>query len=342
MIKFLTLAFALCLSAAAAHAQAVAGRPTLFMATAVNATNPNAQVITTSGGFTNTALNIVCANFTAPNTGNATVAVDGKAALAVQTQIPGGLSPLGGNELMGYQCLQVNVGATSFVLGGIHGGITVNPAAHNVTSAEWTYGWTFVCVATGCNLTFPAVNTLSGQGGVTIATIGVQATLTPATSSGDAINAGQVGGGAANAAVTFPADMQSFIITTGANALTVPMGPVRDASFAWMPGMDLNKATTGFGVKRSATPLIVYAINCENDIVESAGSMQFYQQTANGAINAGTTIGSAFNMTAGALAEATNLLGTSTVVVAANSWIGAAVTPSSTALGQGRCNVSFR
>jgi hypothetical protein len=228
------------------------------------------------------------------------------------------------------------------VLGGVTGGITVNPGAHPVTIAEWSYGQTFVCLIAGCNLTFPAVSTLPNQGGVNLATVGVQATLTPAAASGDAINAGQVGGGAANAAVTFPADMQSFVATSGANALTVPMGPVRDASFAWMPGMDLNKATTGFGVKRSATPLIVYAINCENDIVESAGSMQFYQQTANGAINAGTMIGSAFNMTTGALAEATNLLGTSTVVVAANSWIGAVVTPSSTALGQGRCNVSFR
>jgi hypothetical protein len=262
--------------------------------------------------------------------------------LTVQRQVPGALNNLGGGELTGYQCLQVNAAGTGLVLGGVAGGITLNPAAHNVTAAEWSYGQTFVCIAAGCNLTFPAVNTLPNQGGVNLATVGVQAILTPAAASGDAINAGQIGGGAANAAVTFPADTQSLVVTGGANALSVPMGPVRDASFAWMPGMDLNKATTGFGIKRSATPLIVYAINCENDIVESAGSMQFYQQTANGAINAGTTIGSAFNMTTGALAEATNLLGTSTVVVAANSWIGAAVTPSSTALGQGRCNVSYR
>jgi hypothetical protein len=185
---------------------------------------------------------------------------------------------------------------------------------------------------------------LPNQGGVNLATVGVQATLTPAAASGDAINPGQIGGGAANAAVTFPADMQSLVVNGGANTLSVPMGPVRDASFAWMPGMDLNKATTGFGVKRSATPLIVYAINCENDIVESAGSMQFYQQTANGAINAGTFMGTSFSMTTGALTEATNLLGTpaTPVVVPANYWIGAAVTPSSTALGQGRCNLSYR
>jgi hypothetical protein len=341
MIKLFGIALALCLAAGTANAQAVAGRPTLFMATAVNATNPNAQIITTSGGFTNTALNIVCANFTTPNTGPATVRVDTAGALPVQTQVPGALALLNGNELIGYQCLQVNVGTTSFVLGGVHGGITVNPAGHPVTSAEWTYGQAFICTIPGCNLTFPAVNTLSGQGGISIATVGVQATLTPAAA--DQINTGQVGGSAAaGGVVTFPADTQSLVVNGGTNALSVPMGPVRDASFAWMPGMDLNKATTGFGVKRSATPLIVYAINCENDIVENVGTMQFYQQTANGAINAGTTMGSAFNMTTGALAEATNLLGTSTVVVAANSWIGAVVTPSTNAAGQGRCNVSFR
>jgi hypothetical protein len=341
MTKLLALAFALCLAASAANAQAVAGRPHLFMATAVGGT-ANAQTVTTGGGFANTAMDIVCANFTAPNTAAATVKVDLAAALPVQRQVPGGLVALGGNELTGYQCLQVNTAGTGFVLGGVAGGITPNPGAHTVTGPEWTYGQTFVCSVAGCNLTFPAVSTLPNQGGVNLATVGVQATLTPAAGSGDAINAGQVGGGAANAAVTFPADMQSFVATSGANALSVPMGPVRDASFAWMPGMDLNKAATGFGVKRSATPLIVYAINCENDIVESAGAMQFYQQTANGAINAGTQMGIAFNMTTSALAEAANLLGTSTVVVAANSWIGAAVTPSSTALGQGRCNLSYR
>jgi hypothetical protein len=342
-MKLLALVLALCLAAGAAHAQAVAGRPTLFMATSVGGT-ANAPAITTAGGFTNTAMNIVCANFTTPNTGPVNLAVDGKTALPVQRQVPSGLVPLGGGELTGYQCLQVNTAASGFVLGGVTGGITVNPTPtpHPVTGAEWTYGQTFVCT-TACSLTFPAVSTLPNQGGVNLATVGVQATLTPA--AGDQINAGQVGGSAAaGGAVTFPADTQSLVVNGGTNALSVPMGPVRDASFGWMPGMDLNKATTGFGVKRSATPLIVYAINCENDIVESAGSMQFYQQTANGAINAGTTMGTSFSMTTGALTEATNLLGTpaTPVVVAANSWIGAAVTPSSTALGQGRCNVSFR
>jgi hypothetical protein len=312
------------------------------MATAVGGT-ANAQTITTGGGFNNTAMDIVCANFTTPNTGNATVAVDGKAALPVQTQIPGGLSPLGGNELLGYQCLQVNVGATSFVLGGVHGGITVNPAAHPVTGAEWTYGQTFVCSLAGCNLTFPAVNTLSGQGGVGIATIGVQATLTPAAASGDAINAGQIGGGAANAAVTFPADMQSFIITTGANALSVPMGPVQPLSFAWLPGMDLSVAANGFGIGRTTTPRIFYVISCQNDVVATAGSMQFYQQTASGPINAGTMIGNPFLLTATAGVESLNLLPAAGVVVPANYWVGAKVTGSDTSkLGQGRCNASFR
>jgi hypothetical protein len=341
-MKLLALALALSLAAGAAHAQAVAGRPTLFMATSVGGT-ANAQTITTSGGFTNTALNIVCANFTTPNTGAATVKVDTALALPVQRQLAStGLAPLGGGELTGYQCLQVNNASppTGFVLGGVTGGITVLSGSHAVTVAEWTYGQTFVCTA-ACSLTFPAVSTLPNQGGVNLATVGVQATLTP--NAADQINAGQIGGSAAaGGAVTFPADTQSFVANGGANTLTVPMGPVRDVAFAWMPGMDLNKATTGFGVKRSATPLIVYTINCENDIVESAGSMQFYQQTANGAINAGTTMGTSFSMTTGALAEATNLLGTTPVVVPANYWIGAVVTPSSTALGQGRCSVSFR
>jgi hypothetical protein len=340
-MKILALIFALCLAAGAAHAQAVAGRPTLFMATAVNATNPNAQTITTSGGFTNAPLNIVCANFTVPNTGAATVKVDAAVALSVQRQVvPTGLVNLGGGELTGYQCLQVSTvtPTPTFVLGGVTGGITVNPVAHPVTVAEWAYGQTFVCVA-ACSLTFPAVGTLPNQGGVNLATIGVQATLTPNTA--DQINAGQVGGSAvAGGAVTFPADAQSFVANGGANALSVPMGPVQVLPFAWLPGMDLSVATNGFGIGRTTTPRIFYVISCENDVVATAGSMQFYQQTPSGAISAGTAMGSAFNMTTGALAEAANLL-SAAVPVPANYWIGAKVTGSST-VGAGRCNASYR
>jgi hypothetical protein len=340
----LVFAIALALSLIApdlAQAQAVAGRPHLFMATAVGGT-ANAQTITTGGGFNNTAMDIVCANFTTPNTGPATVSVDGKLpALPVQRQVPSGLVALGGNELTGYQCLQVNTAGTGFVLGGVAGGITVVSGSHPVTGGEWTYGQTFVCIAAGCNLTFPAVNTLPNQGGINLATVGVQATLTPAAGSGDAINAGQVGGGAANAAVTFPADMQSLVVTAGANALTVPMGPVRVQSFAWLPGMDLSVAGNGFGVMRTLSVSIVYAISCENDIAGSAGSMQFYQQTASGPINAGTLMGNPFLLTATAGIESLNLL-TTAVAVPANYWIGAKVTPSPGTTGQGRCNVSFR
>jgi hypothetical protein len=341
-MKLLALALALCLAATTAHAQAVAGRPHLFMATAVGAANPNAQTITTGGGFNNVPMDIVCANFTTPNTGAATVSVDGKLpALSVQRQVPSGLVNLGGNELTGYQCLQVNTAGTGFVLGGVTGGITVNPTPtpHPVTGAEWTYGQTFVCT-TACSLTFPAVNTLPNQGGVNLATVGVQATLTPA--SGDQINPAQIGGSAApGGAVTFPADTQSFVANGGANALTVPMGPVQVLPFAWLPGMDLSVATNGFGIGRTTTPRIFYVISCENDVVAAAGSMQFYQQTPSGAISAGTAMGSAFNMTTGALTEALNLLPAAGVVVPANYWIGAKVTGSSTA-GAGRCNASYR
>jgi hypothetical protein len=314
------------------------------MATAVGGT-ANAQTVTTGGGFANTAMDIVCANFTTPNTGSATVAVDGKAALTVQRQVlPTGLVNLGGGELTGYQCLQVSTATPTptFVLGGVTGGITVNPGAHPVTVAEWTYGQTFVCIA-ACNLTFPAVINLPNQGGVNIATVGVQATLTPAAASGDAINAGQIGGGAANTAVTFPADIQSFVVNGGANALSVPMGPVQPFSFSWLPGMDLSVAANGFGVYRTTTPRIVYVISCENDVVSNAGSMQFYQQTASGLIGAGTTISSSFNMvTSAAGTESANLLTTVPTVVPANYWIGAKVTGGPITAGAGRCNGSFR
>jgi hypothetical protein len=312
------------------------------MATAVGGT-ANAPTITTGGGFNNTAMDIVCANFTTPNTGAATVSVDGKLpALPVQRQVPGGLVALGGNELIGYQCLQVNTAGNGFVLGGVAGGITVLSGSHPVTGPEWTYGQTFVCIAAGCNLTFPAVNTLPNQGGVNLATVGVQATLTPA--SGDQINPGQIGGSTGNGiAVTFPADMQSLVVNGGANTLSVPMGPVQAFSFAWLTGMDLSVAANGFGVHRTTTPRVVYVISCENDIVAGAGSMQFYQQTASGLIGAGTTISSAFNMTTTAGTESANLLTTIPTVVPANYWIGAKVSGGPLSpTGQGRCNGSFR
>jgi hypothetical protein len=332
------------LATQAAHAQAVAGRPHLFTATAVSGT-ANAPTITTGGGFNNTAMDIVCANFTTPNTGPVnTLAVDGKPGLPVQRQVPGGLIALGGNELTGYQCLQVNTAGTGFVLGGVAGGITVNPTPtpHPVTGAEWTYGQTFVCT-TACSLTFPAVSTLPNQGGVNIATIGVQATLTPA--SGDQINPAQIGGSTGpGGAVTFPADTQSFVANGGANTLSVPMGPVQAFSFAWLTGMDLSVAANGFGVHRTTTPRIVYVISCENDVVASTGAtMQFYQQTASGAIGSGTMMGTPFNMTTGALTEAANLLPAAGVVVPANYWIGAKVSGGPLSpTGQGRCNGSFR
>jgi hypothetical protein len=340
MMKLCSIALALCLAADAAHAQAVAGRPHLFMATAVGGT-ANAPTITTGGGFANVPMDIVCANFTTPNTGPVnTLVVDGKPGLPVQRQVPSGLINLGGNELTGYQCLQVNTAGTGFVLGGVAGGITPNPGLHTVTGAEWTYGQTFVCSVAGCNLTFPAVNTLPNQGGVNLATVGVQATLTP--NPADQINPAQIGGSAApGGAVIFPADTQSFVANGGANALTVPMGPVQILPFAWLPGMDLSLATNGFGIGRTTTPRIFYVISCENDVVGTIGSMRFYQQTPSGAISAGTAMGSAFDMTTGALAEAANLLPAAGVVVPANYWIGAKVTGSSTA-GAGRCNASFR
>jgi hypothetical protein len=342
-MKLLALALALCLATQAAHAQAVAGRPHLFTATAVGGT-ANAQTVTTGGGFNNVAMDIVCANFTTPNTGAAAVSVDGKLpALPVQRQVvPTGLVALGGGELTGYQCLQVNTAGTGFVLGGVTGGITVLSGAHPVTVAEWTYGQTFVCIAAGCNLTFPAVSTLPNQGGVNLATVGVQATLTP--NAVDQINTGLIEGStAAGGAVAFPADTQSLVVNGGANALSVPMGPVQYFPFAWLPGMDLSTATNGFGVGRTATPRTVYAIRCQNDVVSNAGSMQFYQQTASGLIGAGTAISSSFNMvTSAAGTESANLLTTVPTVVPANYWIGAKVTGGPITAGAGRCNVSFR
>jgi hypothetical protein len=207
-----------------------------------------------------------------------------------------------------------------------------------VTVAEWTYGQTFVCIA-ACNLTFPAVINLPNQGGVNIATVGVQATLTPA--AGDQINAGLIEATGSGNPVTFPADTQSFVANGGANALSVPMGPVQYFPFAWMPGMDLSVAANGFGIGRTATPRTVYAIRCQNDVVSNAGSMQFYQQTASGPIGSGTIMGNPFLMTATAGTESANLL-TSAVPVPANYWIGARVTGGPITAGAGRCNVSFR
>jgi hypothetical protein len=74
-------------------------------------------------------------------------------------------------------------GSTVLCPGGVvqSGGMVVAGTTQTVTAAQWNAGTTFVVTTAGQTITLPTTNTLSGNGGIAIQTIGQSATLAAAS-----------------------------------------------------------------------------------------------------------------------------------------------------------------
>jgi len=314
----------------------------------------NAQTIATPtpSGFTLTDGYTVRARIGSglTNTGSVTLNVASTGAQPAMVQTDAGTVALVGGELAAGALVDFTyqTSCTCYATNALTGaGITANPSAVTVSATQWAYGHIFVFTSSGLTLTLPSAATLASNGAVVIQTIGVLATLTP--QSTDAINNGQVGGGALGAAITIPADTFTVVSTSGVagtTAFSAPLGPVQYAPLTWGNGENLS--TNPLPIMRFATPRIVYGVRCLPTALEStAATVDIYSFASGGTLPpaGGVKINtSAGNVGTGGTAGTEQDLGVTTTTVPAAYWlilVGSGTWPSTPA-GAGACQVTYR
>ncbi len=326
---------------------ATGGLSNFFTTTAATSGGPTVYALA-MGGYAATAGNYVCtASFTPTNGVNPTLNVNTTGAAPIQLLTSTGLISLAGGELPAGKPACFSYDGTNYVYQSslvaappIYGGGTVN-------AAQWAGCQAYVITAASQTVILPASTGLPTGGCVDITTIGVTATLAPAGSSGDAIDNGQVGGGAANASITLPADFAGQVTysgTPGVTAFLIPLGPVQYFPLSWGVGQDMSLNTGGIDFGRFATPRVVYGVKCKNNTLAGAAqTMTFrYQTDAGGTMAAGTPIGaSTFDMNANLGVEQTINLTSIPLLVPAAYSVGSTVSGSATA-GSGRCQYTYR
>jgi hypothetical protein len=323
------------------------GSGNFFTSAAATTGGPVTYALAMSG-YTATAGNIVCTpNFTPSNGSAPTLNVNATGAKAIKLVSGTGLLTPQNSEIpnAGQVCFMYD--GTNYVL---QTALNAPPplfVTDTVTASKWATCQTYVISTASQTITLPTSTGLAPGGCINIQTIGVTATLAPTGASGDAINNGQIGGGAANASITLPADLPltqvTYSGTPGVTAYSIPLGPVQYADLSWIVGQDLSIATNGVRIVRYAVPRIIYSIRCIMDTAEgSVQSVNFKDQTASGTIAAGTNIVSApFDATTAAGTEVSLTLSASPLLIPANYWIGA-VASGSSATGAGGCQVTYR
>jgi hypothetical protein len=319
------------------------GSSTVFTGTV---TSSSGTVYTmTAAGYAATAGNIVCTpSFTPANGANPTLNIAGTGAKNIKFLTATGLVSPVNSEIP-------NTGPVCFMYDGTNEVLQtalVSPVpltgTDTVTAPKWAGCQSYIISSAAQTITLPASTGLPTGGCITVQTIGVTAQLTP--TSGDAVDNGLLGGGAANVSITIPADLTTIVSysgTPGVTAFLVPLGPAQYFPMTWGVGQDLSLDTGGIDFGRFATPRVVYGVKCKNATAAGGGqAMTFKYATDAQTIAGGTTIGaSTFDMTAAAGTETTINLTSIPLLVPAAYSLGGTVSGSSTT-GSGRCQFTYR
>ena len=318
-----------------------------FTTNAATTGGPTVYALALTGYATNAGNYICTASFTPTNGANPTLNPNTTGPKPIQLLTSTGLVSLAGGEIPNAKPACFIYDGTNYIYQSIQVAAPPLFATDTVTLPKWVGCQSYVITTAAQTITLPTSTGLPTGGCVNITTIGVTAQLAPTGASGDAIDNGQVGGGAANAAITLPADFSGQVTysgTPGVTAFSIPLGPVQYAPLSWGVGADLSLNTGGIDFVRFATPRVVYGVKCKNNtLAGTAQTMTFkYQTDAGGTMATGTTISSApFDMNANLGLEQTITLTSSPLPVPAAYSVGSTISGSSTA-GSGRCQYTYR
>jgi hypothetical protein len=246
------------------------GTPVSFTGTTTGSANTYLLTTVPSSGFVLSNQPVIEAAFNAANTGASTINVDSTGAVAIDVQTPLGLSALVGGEIAAgntMRTLQYNSAASVYVLKNQLGAPVSDPCtSQTITAAQWAAGFTCTITAASQALTFPAVTTLSPQGGVFINSVGQYFTATPAAADG--INAGSV-----NTSVVFGPG--SYTVTssgtsggTTSTGLQVAGGArAIPIAISWLPGQNLAAAALPIANLQNTNGWMISKITCTPEVV---------------------------------------------------------------------------
>jgi hypothetical protein len=246
------------------------GTPVSFTGTTTGSANTYLLTTVPSSGLVLSNQPVIEVAFNAANTGASTINVDSTGAVAIDVQTPLGLSALVGGEIAAgntMRTLQYNSAASVYVLKNQLGSPVSNPCtSQTITAAQWAAGFTCTITAASQTLTFPAVTTLSPQGGVFINSVGQYFTVTPAAADG--INAGSV-----NTSVVFGPG--SYTVTssgtsggTTSTGLQVAGGArAIPIAISWLPGQNLAAAALPIANLQNTNGWMISKITCTPEVV---------------------------------------------------------------------------
>lgn len=144
----------------------------------------------------------------------------------------------------------LNIQGRLLINGSVAGGVTVPATTMTISASDWAAGHVYTITTSGQTITFPASNTLSANGGVTIMAVGGAATLHP--NAGDQING-------ATADFTVPPGTVSVVTSDGAGHLYAS-GEAKIFPLSWGPGMNLSAAPIPLITRNFSTT--VTSISC--------------------------------------------------------------------------------
>jgi hypothetical protein len=274
---------------------ASASAPAAYSATTTNSSNAYtlASVFPSSGCALANAPT-VHVTFNAVNTGAATLTGCGGTTVPIEVQTPSGLSALVGGEIAASNTERIvtyNVAATDWVLANQLGSPVSNPCtSQTITAAQWAAGFTCTITAASQTLTFPAVTTLSPQGGVFINSVGQYFTATPAAADG--INAGAV-----NTSVVFGPG--SYTVTssgtsggTTSTGLQVAGGArAIPIAISWLPGQNLAAAALPIANLQNTNGWMISKITCTPEVVAGGtATIDLWEAPSGTALGSGTKL----------------------------------------------------
>jgi hypothetical protein len=270
------------------------GTPVSFTGTTTGSANTYLLTTVPSSGFVLSNQPVIEAAFNAANTGASTINVDSTGAVAIDVQTPLGLSALVGGEIAAgntMRTLQYNSAASVYVLKNQLGAPVSDPCtSQTITAAQWAAGFTCTITAASQTLTFPAVTTLSPQGGVFINSVGQYFTVTPAAADG-------VNGGSVNTSAPFGPG--SYTVTssgtsggTTSTGLQVAGGArAIPIAISWLPGQNLAAAALPIANLKNTNGWMISQITCTPEVVAGGtATIDLWEAPSGTALGSGTKL----------------------------------------------------
>jgi hypothetical protein len=270
------------------------GTPVSFTGTTTGSANTYLLTTVPSSGFVLSNQPVIEAAFNAANTGASTINVDSTGAVAIDVQTPLGLSALVGGEIAAgntMRTLQYNSAASVYVLKNQLGAPVSDPCtSQTITAAQWAAGFTCTITAASQTLTFPAVTTLSPQGGVFINSVGQYFTVTPAAADG--INAGAVNTSATFGPGSYSAMSSGTSGGTASTGLQVAGGArAIPVAISWLPGQNLAAAALPIANLKNTNGWMISQITCTPEVVAGGtATIDLWEAPSETALGSGTKL----------------------------------------------------